>query len=776
MDGDPIAAFQAAMAERGIVLRGAPVPDGRLHRFDVDGDPKGSKNGYYKLHIDGRPAGVYGCWKRGIKGTWKANGKPLSDFDHAELMREIRAEQRRRDERQARKQKEAAEDAAELWGGYQPAPTDHPYLVRKRVQSHGARVDGAGRLVLTVADADGKIWSLQTIDADGGKLFMSGGRKRGCLFLIGEPRDRVIIAEGFATGASIHEATGVPVAVAFDAGNLEPVARAIRTKWPAVQIVIAADDDNETDGNPGLAAARKAAEAVGACVAVPSRAVPDSCKLDFNDLAIAEGGEAVAAIILAAFPEPEPEPEPEAEPSAQDATSEPAPEDDWAAVLEAEVVALNERYFVAAMGGSVRIARTVHDEDLGRDRLVFMRDSDLRLRFSHRHLKVGETQRGFDIVKGLGDAWLNHHLRRTYDRIALIPSGHCPPEVYNLWRGFGVEPKAGRWPTIRAHLHDIVCSDRQDYFDWLVRWMGRCVQKPGIQAETAIGLRGLKGTGKGLVGQMLARIFRDHTLHITNSKHLVGNFNAHLVDALFLFLDEAYWGGDKQGEGVLKGLITERTLMIEPKGVDSFQMPNRLKILMCSNNDWIVPATSDERRYFVLDVPDTRKGDKAYFTALAGAIDGDELAAFLDYLLKLDLSGFDHRNPPHTSGLNKQKLVGADSVEKFWMDCLTTGVIVNAEIGDEWPEAVRCADLHNAYIEHAHALGDRHPLSAERFAIRLRDLCPGGYLKVIRPKAEESGHGRPRLYALHALDLHRAAFLKAMTIAAYDWPQVESGS
>ena len=163
-------------------------------------------------------------------------------------------------------------------------------------------------------------------------------------------------------------------------------------------------------------------------------------------------------------------------------------------------------------------------------------------------------------------------------------------------------------------------------------------------------LRGLKGTGKGMVGQMLMRIFRNHSLHITNPKHLVGNFNAHLVDALFLFLDEAFWAGDKQGEGTLKALITEPTVMIEPKGVDSFQMPNRLKILMASNNDWVVPATADERRYFVLDVSDERKGDVAYFTALAAAIDGDELAAFLDYLLQLDLPGFDHRNPPHTGG------------------------------------------------------------------------------------------------------------------------------
>ena len=208
----------------------------------------------------------------------------------------------------------------------------------------------------------------------------------------------------------------------------------------------------------------------------------------------------------------------------------------------------------------------------------------------------------------------------------------------------------------------------------------------------AVVLRGLKGTGKGMVGQMLMRIFRNHSLHITNSKHLVGNFNAHLVDALFLFLDEAYWAGDKQGEGTLKALITERSLMIEPKGVDCFQMPNRLKILMASNTEWVVPASADERRYFVLDVSDCRKGDEAYFSKLAAAIEGDELAAFLDYLLSLDLAGFDHRNPPHTDGLNKQKLIGAESFVRYWYDCLASGFLLNTG-EDNWPRtwSARCS-------------------------------------------------------------------------------------
>ena len=332
----------------------------------------------------------------------------------------------------------------------------------------------------------------------------------------------------------------------------------------------------------------------------------------------------------------------------------------------------------------------VQDAALDRERLVFSRAADIQLLYGHRHYLVGYTDREKEIWKGLGEAWLSDWRRRTYDRIELIPDGPCPPDVFNLWRGFGVEPKAGAWDTLKAHLWSVICSGNEEHYRWLLGWLAYCVQNPGKQAEVAVVLRGLKGTGKGMVGQMLMRIFQNHSLHITNSKHLVGNFNAHLVDALFLFLDEAFWAGDKQGEGTLKALITERTIMIEPKGVDAFQMPNRLKILMASNNDWVVPASADERRYFVLDVSDERKGDNAYFKALAAAIEGDELAALLDELLRdgpVRASIIATRRIPTVS--NKQKLIGGDSLQKFWLDCLTAGRIVNSALEEDWPNICR---------------------------------------------------------------------------------------
>jgi phage/plasmid-associated DNA primase len=213
--------------------------------------------------------------------------------------------------------------------------------------------------------------------------------------------------------------------------------------------------------------------------------------------------------------------------------------------------------------------------------------------------------------------------------------------------------------------------------------------------------------------------------------------------------------------------------MIEPKGVDSFQMPNRLKILMSSNNDWVIPASADERRYFVLDVPDTRKGDRSYFTRLAAAIEGEELAAFLAYLLSLDLAGFDHRNPPHTDGLNKQKLIGGNTLQKFWLDCLTNGRIDNAALGDDWPADIVCHQLYDAYKEYVHDLGDRYPLTSQLLGTKLRELCPDGKLDVIRPHKPHGDDPRPRRYVLPSLGDARAAFLKAMKIEAHEWPKVE---
>jgi putative DNA primase/helicase len=203
---------------------------------------------------------------------------------------------------------ERARRAAEAtWRLAKPASNDHPYLHRKGVGAHGLRSDGAGRLIVPLRDLDGVLHTVEFIAEDGSKRYLPGGAKAGHFCLIGGPLDgtqTILICEGWATGASVHEASGLPVVAAMDAGNLGKVAAALRQRFPDAVITIIADNDDKPDrqDNPGVTAATKAARAIGARLAVPP--APG----DANDLAAARGLEAIARLIAEADFIAEPEP------------------------------------------------------------------------------------------------------------------------------------------------------------------------------------------------------------------------------------------------------------------------------------------------------------------------------------------------------------------------------------------------------------------------------------------------------------------------------------
>jgi hypothetical protein len=199
------------------------------------------------------------------------------------------------------RQESAASDAAQRLAKATPC-TEHAYTTAKGVKCHGLKLAADGCLIVPMRDTARLTHSLQTITADGEKRFLSGGRVKGCYHAIGKPAGLLIVCEGYATGASIHESTGHAVAVAFNAGNLEAVAVALRIKHQALKIIIAADDDHLTAGNPGMTKAKAAALAVEGLLAVPSfpahRGEKDT---DFNDLHQLAGQDAVKACIDAAL-------------------------------------------------------------------------------------------------------------------------------------------------------------------------------------------------------------------------------------------------------------------------------------------------------------------------------------------------------------------------------------------------------------------------------------------------------------------------------------------
>lgn len=267
LEQDIINSFIDALDKAGLPIKGKFIPDGKLHRFAVEWDKPGSMNGWYVLYSDGVPSGAFGCWKRQISETWcMKSQRDMTPAERAEHKRRMEAARRAREAEERETRKVARERAATIWGPLLPAPPDHPYLVRKGVKSYGLRLS-RGALVIPLRDSAGVLHSLQFLDGEGNKRFLSGGRKRGCYFSIGQPNGTICVAEGYATGASVHEATGHAVAVAFDAGNLLPVAQAIRRKFTDAEIILAADNDFQTPGNPGLTRAREAAAAVDGLVA-----------------------------------------------------------------------------------------------------------------------------------------------------------------------------------------------------------------------------------------------------------------------------------------------------------------------------------------------------------------------------------------------------------------------------------------------------------------------------------------------------------------------------
>lgn len=325
---DIVGEFLSAMHERGIIPCSAIIADGKLHRIQLDGDKKGSKNGWYVVHVsDGHPAGAFGCAKRyGVdtKFTWKsgAASNELTPEERRAWRKRMNERHKQQAAEQAAKRDAAAARAIELWTAAAPAPDDHPYLKRKGVRSHGLRVGkwtvssddrtsvvSSNALLIPIRYSREVIGSLQAIFPDANnflkrdKDYLKDGAKSGLYYSIGAMVDGVIIiCEGYATGASIHEATGHLVVVAFDASNLKPVAERMRGAFKDAIIIIAADNDQWTlqpINNPGVTRALEASDAFDALVVIPSFADISTKPTDFNDLAQLEGLDTVKRVFQA---------------------------------------------------------------------------------------------------------------------------------------------------------------------------------------------------------------------------------------------------------------------------------------------------------------------------------------------------------------------------------------------------------------------------------------------------------------------------------------------
>src|SRR6516162_6953335 len=264
---------------------------------------------------------------------------------------------------------------------------------------------------------------------------------------------------------------------------------------------------------------------------------------------------------------------------------------DQGADINTILAAINQTFAVVKYGSKIMVASII-----GKD-LDFLKLDD----FHNMLANLVVTSRA-------SKSWFGWKDRRQYlgRGVVFEPGGplQIPNDLLNLWRGFGVEPKQGDWSLMRNHIRDVICSGNEEHFQYLIKWMAYGVRHPDRPIGVAVALRGEEGAGKGFVWRNYGKLFGKHFKHVAHGEHLTGRFNAVLAEACTVFLDEALWAGDHKGEQILKALVTEDTFQLERKFCDPIPVKNRLRIMIASNNQWIVPVSTRGRRYSVLDVSD----------------------------------------------------------------------------------------------------------------------------------------------------------------------------
>ncbi|KAB2942290.1 MAG: DUF5906 domain-containing protein [Hyphomicrobium sp.] len=333
---------------------------------------------------------------------------------------------------------------------------------------------------------------------------------------------------------------------------------------------------------------------------------------------------------------------------------------------------MNERWAVVKIGGKTRYMVLRHDAQS-----EFVDKQGLNNLFENAYYE-DMTKRGEIVIRRFLPRWLGWTERRQYNGYGFFPApeGHplaCPEGYYNAHQGFAVEPKKGSWKLLLGHIYRNVCRGDADRFRWLIAWLAQLAQQPHIKPGTHVVLKGAEGTGKSKLGEWMIRLLAPSAMPITSGERITGRFNAHLESLLFALIEETFWAGDKRAEGVLKSLATAEEFDYERKGLDPYAGRNYLRLMLASNEDWVVPAGSGGRRWFVLEVGNGREQDHAFFKALDEEMEDGGLAAMLYDLLRHDFSKVNLRRAPLTEWLVEQRLHSYDTRRRWWRDVLVSG-------------------------------------------------------------------------------------------------------
>ena len=343
-------------------------------------------------------------------------------------------------------------------------------------------------------------------------------------------------------------------------------------------------------------------------------------------------------------------------------------------ITEEQLPKMLREWAFVQVEGTARVLR----EDLNRENMVLYKLEDLKKEHMNCRVLSGDEK---PKLLNLVDMWLEAPERRTYAAGLTFAPDIQTLDRYNLWRGWSVEGKEGDVQPWLDFVTEVIADGDVVNANYIIGWAAQIIQKPMTKVGVGLVLRGGKGTGKTKFGELLGHLFAAHHQIVSRADHVTGNFNRHLESCLLLQADEAYWAGAKSSEGALKDLLTNPKIQIERKGVDSYSAPNYTRILFTSNDDFVVPASLDERRFAVFDVGQSRQQDSAYFARLDTWYESGGASALIHYLRNFDLSKLNLRLIPQTMALQDQKLETLDTVDSWILNCLQNGEIRASRLG-----------------------------------------------------------------------------------------------
>jgi len=622
-------------------------------------------------------------------------------------------------------------------------------------------------LLVIPFEKNDQLTTLQFIDKKGQKRFLKGtGTQARSYHQIPGKTDNIYIGEGYATTLTSTRLTGCMGYVAGSANNIPSVALIASRNHPMSKIIILVDN-NEA----GIKSLKETIQLIPGCIGITP---PDNNKKikDWNDYYQIHNEEKTKKDLKQAIQEKIHS----GMMNNNDVVEicrklENTPHSDLMDKSEAITFAVNminkNHCFVLT-----NVKNTVVMEDNKPTLLNIKSFSEWGEALQIPYLDKQSMRNSLNVVL----TWKKNPKRRTCSGMMFRPS---PIEInqlqdggnYNLWSGFDIKREYVKgWPLgqkFLTHLLDNICDGDKKNYRYLLSWIADIFQHPERKPGVALVLRSEgRGTGKSKVSEVLNHLIGFHSEKVSNTDHLLGKFNEHLSTSIMIIVEESCWTGNKANEGRLRDMITSPTIRVEIKGGAIMRFESFHRIMMITNNDWAIPASKDERRYFVLDVGEHQKQNRPYFKLMTDDLKKGGYAQLMDFFMTYDYSDVDIGKTPRTKGLEGQIFESMSHEQKFWMNCLVNGSIGNFKINEITTTDVAKKFIYIEYMNYLSGINAKAAAVADNtFGTKIKKICPN--IENIKTTVEShlTNKGRTNGYKIPLLEACQKDFEVALNIS-----------